>query len=88
MKGRNRVAKFVRNPVGLIVYIKDRMHNEVIEILTDIKGTIYMGVRSKVISRVILIISFMCSLPWNLKCYNPSFTKEFKEDINSSRDRY
>jgi hypothetical protein len=68
--------------------MKDRIHYKVIEILTEIKETVWMGVRSNVISRAVLIISFMYNLPSNSRWYNPNFTKEFKEDINSSRDKY
>jgi hypothetical protein len=87
VKGRGRIAKFSRNPGGLIVYIKDSINNRVKEIQTTVKEIIWIGLKAKTNSDVVLCMGFF-NAPQNSRWYNPNFTLELEEEVNLMQDLY
>jgi hypothetical protein len=58
-KGRTKVAKFGRNPGGLVVYIGEGISKRVTEITTNMKEVLWVGVSKKRYSKVEICIGFV-----------------------------
>jgi hypothetical protein len=82
-KGRFKVAKYDRNPRGLMVYIReDDISRRVTEILARMKEILRIGVRDERNSLLEIYVGFICSALSNSHLYNPSFTREIEDEIN------
>jgi hypothetical protein len=62
------------------VCVKNGISSRVIETL-EVNETIWMGVRSNVISHVGLVVSFVYNPPRNSRWHNPNFTRQLTEGI-------
>jgi hypothetical protein len=69
------------------VYVKNSISKKVIEISTEMKEVIRIGVKSKTSSGIKVRISFIYKAPQNSWWYNPNITKELEGD-NNLRDSY
>jgi hypothetical protein len=78
----------VRNPGGLIVYIRDNIKKRVKEIPAMVKEVIWIGLKDKTNSDAELYMCFIYNAPQNSRWYNPNFTLELKEKVNLMRDLY
>jgi hypothetical protein len=59
IKEMNKTARFGRNPGGLLVYVKNSLSKKVIEISTEMKEVIWIGVKSKASPCIKVCISFI-----------------------------
>jgi hypothetical protein len=86
-KGRTKVAKFGRNPGGLVVYIGDGISKRVTEIMTNMKEVLWVGVSKKRYSKIEICIGFIYNAPQSSRWYNPNFSREL-EDMKELSDRF
>jgi hypothetical protein len=70
------------------VYVKNSISKKVVEIPTEMKEVIRIGIESKTSPCIKVCISFIYKAPQNSRWNNPSFTKELEGDINNLRDSY
>jgi hypothetical protein len=87
-KGRTKVAKFGRNPGGLVVYIREGIIKRFTEITTNMKEVLWVCVIKKRNSKVEICIGFVCNAPQSSRWYNPNFTRELEEDMKELSDRF
>jgi hypothetical protein len=64
-----------RKTGGSVVCIENGISSRVIEI-PEVKETMWMGVRSNIISHVGLVVSLVYNPSRNSRWYNPNFTKQ------------
>jgi hypothetical protein len=57
------------------VYVKNSLSKNVIEIATEMKEVIWIGIKSKLSPCIKVCISFIYNAPQNSRWYNPKFTK-------------
>jgi hypothetical protein len=87
-KGRTKVAKFGRNPGGLVVYIGEGISKRVTEIATNMKEVSWVGDSKKRYSKVEICIGFVYNAPQSSRWYNPNFTRELEEDVKELSERF
>jgi hypothetical protein len=63
IKGRNKTARFRRNTGGLVAHVKNSISKKIIEIPTEMKEVIWIGVKSKTSPCIKVCISFIYKAP-------------------------
>jgi hypothetical protein len=68
IKGSNKTARFGRNPGGLVVYVKNSINSinkKVIEMPTEMKEVIWIGIKSKTSPCIKVCECFIHQAPQN-----------------------